>query len=357
MTNVLIISPFAGGEKAGHPNVDDRFFLKRLSKINMNYTYVTSDFVRRTAMLDHNENIKFIDNCSLNPYSFLSSWKFLRSISEPEYTKVIFCGFTEKLLLASVLINTLSKCRITLIATNNFGKRRVKKFKFILNLIYSICKPKIELIVLHSKFEKKIVESISQSKTFIKKHHLCIPRVKVDVKVNLKSERITIGFMGPNKLEKPLDDMLDLINLDIKKRFDYVFVNCDLIAIPPKTIEQTNVKIISKWFDEEEYDEIFSSFSLVFMGHTADFEGKLSGNLCDSLALSVPWICRKIEPYMEVAERLGKSVCYFYEETQVEALLSEISPRDLVEKKLNIKNQSQKCYSLSEIENDLFFMV
>ncbi|MDT0582691.1 hypothetical protein [Brumicola blandensis] len=351
---ILLISPFSGDEKAGHPNIDDQFFIQFLEKNRIKSRYITSKHVRDCFAKNQTTQIKFEDNAELNPNSFLSCLKYLLSLNKKIENDIYFCGFSEKLLLAAYLVYFFKESTFTLIATNNFGKRRVKKYGTLLSLFYKICRRKVKLIVTHSTFEKSLVEKKFKLPAIIKRHHLCIPRSSLSPNRNDSViTSLNVGFMGPDKLEKPVGDFLGLILADKKMTHNYFIVNCKTSDIPNEILSRKNVVVINKWLTPKEYDELYSSFSFAFMGHDENFEGKLSGNLCDSFALAVPWISKKIEPYIELSELFEQPICLFYESGNMLSLLDALEENKVVEMKGYLAKKSSEYFNVDAVESSL----
>lgn len=316
---MLIISPFAGSDKVGHPNKDDIFYLEYLRVRQVRCVYCTSRFVKMSAQA--NQNVTIVDQAKLNPFSIFSIFKYFLGIRIWKFNKVLFFGYTEKLLFIAFIMCLISKTNISVVATNNFGNRRVKKFNLVLRSLYKLVASRLKLVVVHSEYERKVVREIISQKTEIysKKHHLCIP---VDCK-QIDHRRFNIGFWGPDKLEKTCVDFIRLIELDRDSEYTYLIVNCNSMSIPESVRSKPNVTLVNKWLDDETYRAMYRSCDVIFMGHTKDFEGKLSGNLCDCISLGVPWVSLKIEPYIEFNHILGRTQNQYYDSRNLKLAIDD----------------------------------
>jgi hypothetical protein len=142
-------------------------------------------------------------------------------------------------------------------------------------------------------------------KSVVKKHHLMTPH-------HLTSEVTfsppVISFYGPEKHDKPIAPFIDLIRADIEHIFIYRIYRVDstaLIDSLPDLLQRTNVEVFEGWQSHENYLKSVNDSTLVFLTHSQAFEGKLSGNLCDCIALRVPYIARSMEPVMSYQAQYG----------------------------------------------------
>jgi hypothetical protein len=93
---------------------------------------------------------------------------------------------------------------------------------------------------------------------------------------------------------------------------------------------------------------------LVVMTHNRDFEGKLSGNLCDCVAYGVPYIAAAIEPLISIEARYGNVgiLCEFTDANWEKLCLTQINQQNLAKMSNNIKIMAAH-HTLDAIVNDL----
>ena len=203
----------------------------------------------------------------------------------------------------------LLRCRITLVATNNFSEGRFNDRKLFLKLSYFLLNPCIERIVVHTQHEKYLVNrhlKYLKKKVFIKRHHLMIVK---DNLPKILSKQVNISFFGPVKAEKPLDPICKLIKDDKTGDFIYKFYNVtqkDAKYVESQTSELDNVKFHFGWLDKNEFQEAIDQSDILFLSHQASFQGKLSGNLCDAIANKKPYISAEMEPMTTLNSKYGE---------------------------------------------------
>ena len=125
-----------------------------------------------------------------------------------------------------------------------------------MKIIYFVLSPWIKKIVVHSEYEKKLVESkltFLKGKIFIKLHHLLIPKKLPRIKSNKK---LTIGYYGPEKLEKPIKPLIDLISADTENKFNYAVFNLDKKQVNQlkKNFFNRNIQYNLDWLSKDDYD-------------------------------------------------------------------------------------------------------
>jgi hypothetical protein len=96
------------------------------------------------------------------------------------------------------------------------------------------------------------------------------------------------------------------------------------------------------------------STDLVMLTHTKDFEGKLSGNLCDCFAYGVPFLAAPLEPVTTLSRRHGPIgfMCDFDDSDWTRRFLDEFDHNELAKRTANINNAADH-YSREAIVADL----
>lgn len=231
--------------------------------------------------------------------------KFSVSFNE----RVIFTGYSEAALILFLVKNIFYRPRLILVATNNFSRQRIRKFRFLLRVFLGVINPFLDRIVLHTGFEKGLVTSLYPKiteKLYVKRHHLMTPRDHV---CSSPGTAKIISYFGPDKRDKPLLPFLTLIQADTAREFTYRLYNIQrdtLRRFLPDLDDRDNVEVFEGWQDHDSYLKAVKSSTFIFLSHNKSFEGKLSGNLCDCIALRVPYIARSMEPMVAYADSFGE---------------------------------------------------
>ena len=226
---------------------------------------------------------------------------------EPD-SRVIFLGFWEPDVLLFLARNLICRPRLVLVATNNFSNGRIQRRRWILKLFLRLINPFLDRLVVHSTYEQRLVAGIDQQvavKSVVKKHHLMIQH---NVTGEGVGDRPLVSYFGPTKFDKPVEPFLQLIQADSERRFDYRLYNVNPAAVKdrlPDLASRSNVLVVESRQDNEGYMKSVKASKLLFLTHSREFEGKLSGNLCDCIALRVPYIARAMEPMISYHEHYG----------------------------------------------------
>lgn len=355
---IVAISPFSISTKSGHSLIDDDFYLEYLIESQKEFLFYIPKFsyVRLAKKFPNNiSNLKLVRDYS---HHWFSQLIYSLSLQIPRKSKVVFFGYSELLVLIICLLNIYKNFRLVLVSTNNFSKKRVNRNKSIIRLFLYLVHGKLEKIVLHTNYEEELLKGLMrgiQSKTIIKKHHLMISR---DVeKTSISSNQITISYFGPCKSEKPLEPFIKLIKFDKDLKFKYNIYNVsEKEFIETSKLENVpkNVSISSIWLTEEEYYTRFNESNIIFLSHTSEFEGKLSGNLCDCVAFGVPFISPEIEPIISLTKQYGQ-IGYVYDFRSTNWLkkcIQDINIKSLIYLKMNIRSMSTK-YTKELVWKDL----
>lgn len=291
-----LISRFATSELSGHALLDDERYFEFFMGSGIKFRLCTSRYSFDRILSKHPEG-----------YSYLRVINNALIQVEPN-SRVIFIGYTELDVFSFLLRNTFRRPRLILVATNNFSKHRVRRLRLFLKIFLRLVRPFLYRLVLHTTFEQNLVRSLDRKvadKSFVKKHHLMTPR---EIRSQASDSASIVSYFGPEKHDKPIKPLLELIQADIEQRFCYRIYNVNLSTLTsrlPDLINRTNVEVNEDWQSHENYLKSVKESALLFLTHNHAFEGKLSGNLCDCLALQVPYIAQSMEPMISLEAQYG----------------------------------------------------
>ena len=312
---LLAYSPFARGELSGHSIVDDIFFFQTISARHAIHNYSTSDYAieRIKAVSSKHQGLKSFVPHSLHLIDLV---KYVAAMPLRLKATVIFFGYTEKLILIYLILSFYSPQKLILVSTNNFSLRRFSNFKKTLKAFLFLVEPRILRLVVHTDREKERVVELCpklRSRVTIKKHHLMIP-LEDELNNEVKNQKRLIAFFGPGKSEKPFKDFLSLVDFDKNHSNNYVVFGASADDVDQlKTVSDvSNVEVLTGWLSEEAYQRVLSRVDVIMLTHNLEFDGKLSGNLCDAVARRIPVISQKLSPVTEYSERYG-SIAYYYD--------------------------------------------
>jgi hypothetical protein len=307
---LVAVSPFASGPEAGHSVDDDEFYFNYLIDRNRAFVYYTPRYsAERLARLHpgFEDKIKVLPDPDAR---WRANLALACGVDIPDQCQLLFFGYSEKLVTAFFASKPLCGFRLTLVATNNFSARRVRLYGVLLRAFLLAVRPRLRRLIVHTDFERAVAERLGapfRLPVVVKKHHLMISNTQVRSRP-ASAGRPVIAFFGPGKAEKPIDPLLDLIRADTGARFDYRLYGlgpADVRKMRNVVDDYPHINITTEMLPRNTYLAEFSRASLVLLSHTREFEGKLSGNLCDCIANEVPFIGNRIEPYLEYEKRYG----------------------------------------------------
>ena len=295
--NLISSTLISEDNKYSHTLKDELYYFEFMMNMGMNFKFYTSEY-----MINHISGIHKKYSSSL-----INIEK--QTIKINKNTRNIFMGYTEIDIFLFILKKFIRKPKLVLIATNNFSKYRVSKYKWPLRFFLVIIKPFLVRIIVHSLYEKELILKLNKSfsnKILIKKSHLMTPK-KLN-KVKYKNNNL-ITFFGPCKHDKKIEPFIDLIKNDHQGIFKYFIHGVDKEIIQeflPDFKVRNNLNISNyKKLSDKDYEQIIIDSKLIFFGHTASFEGKISGNFCDCITTNTPFISRPIEPLASYSKQYG----------------------------------------------------
>jgi len=355
---IVAISPFSDSEASGHSLQDDVFYFEHLLNLKKPFRFYAPPLSAQRLEARFPSTSDHI--IVVEPYQ-PSGWghlRFARQLKIEAGAKVIFFGYLERLVLVWYLMNLWRPFSLRLVATNNISAGRVDAYRAQLKFFFRVIRGKLKRIVLHTEHEVHLLASLNKGLrelAYVKKHHLMIPIRRTCTEP--AGEKITIAFFGPPKHDKPIEPFLHLIASDNTGRFHYTIYNqseADMLAKMRLTRLPDHVSVIEGWRGYEAHLDNCAASDIIFMSHTRAFEGKLSGNLCDCVALGVPYICTAMEPMLSLHQKYGELgyLSEFDQPRWAERLLGLIRWEDLLEKRSALKSMASD-YSRDSILTDL----
>lgn len=340
---MVIMAPFGTSEKAGHLISDDLYYFDYLVSSARRFIYILPEF----------SYFNILECRGKASAQYLKIKDMVSTLFPPSCDHLVFVGYSEVEAFIVFAFNFWRIKKLSLIATNNISQFRTRKYKLPLRIFFGIISSRLCHLVLHSEYEKTLCMNLSKrlhGKILLKKHHLMSPKNKIINGLGAsKRDRLIISFWGPIKHDKPLQPFIDLIKADVHQAFCY-----KLFSVQSDVVEESdNVTIANKWIDECELAAEINGIDLIFMSHTPNYEGKLSGNLCDSIAYFKPFISRRIEPFVTYDHNFN--VGYFYEQDKIDwplKFLKSFSKDNYLQKKKNLEALARD-HSRSNIYKDL----
>jgi hypothetical protein len=305
---VLAFSQFGSGPQAVHSLLDDEFYFGYLVERGVNFVFhapAHSCARLETLFPAHRQRLRVL---RASGEGMLASWRLSGVIEIAPGASVVFFGYSERLVTFFLLRNAWADIRLTLVATNNFSARRVRLYGRRMRAFLRLSRRTLHRLVVHTEHELLLVESLdrtSRARAMSKRHHLMLPREVT----RSAGDRPVIAFFGPPKPEKPVEPLAALIAADVGGRFEYrVYgvTETEGRLLSSGASPQARVVIHSGRLSNEAYAQAAAAADIVLLTHNADFEGKLSGNLCDCIAHQVPFLGSKIEPHLEYLRRFGQ---------------------------------------------------
>lgn len=296
MKRIILISRLSTSELSGHSLLDDERYFDFFIGTGANFRLFTSRYSVDRILSKRPEDHRYLSAIEDTPIDV-----------EPN-SRVIFIGYSEPDVIAFLFRNMMRRPRLILVATNNFSRERVERRRLVLKLFLRLVRPFLDRLVIHTAYEQHLVAGLEPrvaDKSFVKKHHLMTP---YDLAREAPGEAPIVSYFGPEKHDKPIKPLLELIQADIERRFKYRIYNVNLATLTnrlPDLVDRTNVEVVEEWQSNASYLKSVKGSTLLFLTHNRAFEGKLSGNLCDCVALRVPYIARLMEPMTSYEAQYG----------------------------------------------------
>lgn len=343
----IAISPFSGDKNAGHPLVDDQFYFSYLLSRGVDFEYYAAE---QSAALLRNKFPEEMDRIRVvSPYEQqgLGHYKFGCQIKVQSRSRVIFFGYLEHLVFVWYLQNLFKPFSLYLVSSNNISSRRVCLYPWRFRLFFALIWPRFKKLVLDTHTQLDLVRKVFPGldrRCFVRKHHLMSPIYELPVPA--VGDRIVISYFGPEKTEKPLAPLADLIQSVApekcvvrvynvgKERMRQMFEGVDLPG---------HVQVSEAWMSRQEYIDAYIASDLVLLTHTREFEGKLSGNLCDCVAFGTPFISRPLSPVPDLLNQYGDIgyVCAYETAGWADQLSRQLDRPTVLAMKVNIRKMAQ----------------
>ena len=305
---VLAISPFGVGPEHVHSLLDDEFYFAYLVERGREFLFYAPKYSCARLEKTFPAQKHRLRILPMSCEGMRALWQLCGTMNVYPRASVVFLGYSEKMVTAFLVRHAFADFRLTLVATNNFSARRVRLHGFRLRAFLGLTRPKLERLVVHTDYELSLIERLDRAvrlRAISKRHHLMLPG-KVS---SLAIDSAAIAFFGPVKSEKPIEPLAALIAADVGGRFEYrVYgvTEAEGQLLESRAPPRVRVLIYSGRLSNEAYAEAVASASIVLLTHNRDFEGKLSGNLCDCIAHQVPFLGSTVEPHLEYLRRFGQ---------------------------------------------------
>lgn len=355
---IVAISPFSDSEASGHSLLDDLFYFDYLLNRNEPFRFLVPPLSAKRIEARFpaaKEHLQVVERYEPKGWGHL---KFASQLKVEAGDKVVFFGYLERLVLVWYLMNLWRPFSLRLVATNNIAAGRLDTYRSQMKFFFRAIRGKLQRIVLHTDHEVRLLDRLIEGLgriAYVKKHHLMIPIRRPSVRP--RGEKIAISFFGPPKPDKPIEPFLQLISSDTSGRFHYTIHNqseLDVLASMRLAHLPAHVSVVEGWRGYEAHLDSCAASDIIFMAHNRAFEGKLSGNLCDCVALGVPYICAPMEPMLTLHKKYGALgyVCDFEQPGWAEKLPGLIDTEDL-RKKRSALQAMVNDYSLEGIRAEL----
>lgn len=305
---VLAISPFAVGPEHVHSLIDDEFYFRYLLERGAEFLFHapahSCERLERTFPA-HRHRLRIL---AASGEGMRALWQLSGAVTVVPSASVVFFGYSEKMVTAFLLRHALADFRLILVATNNFSAGRVRLYGGRLRAFLRLARSKLRRLVVHTDYELSLIERLdrpSRLRAMAKRHHLMLPAQAS----SFATDRPVIAFFGPSKTEKPIEPLAALIAADVDGRFQYrVYgvTEAQRQLVQAGAPPQASVVFHSGLLSNEAYANAVAAANIVLLTHNRDFEGKLSGNLCDCIAHQVPFLGSAIEPHLEYLRRFGE---------------------------------------------------
>lgn len=367
---VVAVAPFGKTRKDQHLVDDDNWYFGFLKTTVPALTYIAGSFSGLALQSKYQETPDHKVIATPSGKGRISyEWALLRSIrrslnNNPD-ALVIFFGYSESLLLGYWALNFWRLNQIILVNTNNISPGRILRHGRKQRIILWLIQKRLRKFLVHTNFEaelsKKYFEFLAPHVS-VKKHHLMVSKAEPNQTIaNSETNECLISCFGPLSADKSAQSIGELINKIhlTGTRFKkicfklYRISKDDVLPYLDDAEALRNVVFHDGFLTKDAYTEAFRESDLVVMNHTQKFEGKLSGILCDCIALGIPYLSTRIEPLMEMQARFG-DIGYIYDignSGWLDIFLSEFTPKTLAERKKAI-GQTQKAYTKEVIDAD-----
>lgn len=354
---IVAISPFATSVRSGHLLVDDEYYLGFLLRQGVAFNFYTGSFSAsrlRAKFPEAHGKIHGIDSRSDAIIDYRAA---IRLVEIPQNSTVVFLGYTEILVFLLLIRHIAKDFGIVLFATNNISRRRCREYATPMYCFFRLISKRLRRIVVHTQYEVRLISRIGvleRSQVFAKRHHLMTPNGTS--RAIVRGRPIRIAYFGPPKFDKPIDPVVDLVRGENSRGLEfrlYGVSSAEFQAIygsePP-----ANVKCVPGWVGAEEYAERVASADLIVLTHSLEFEGKLSGNLCDCFAFGVPYLARPMEPTVAYQAMYGE-IGYLHDFSVpgwAENFMAELSQADLARRASRL-SVAAKDFHDSCVQRDL----
>lgn len=355
---IVAISPFSSVKNAGHPIVDDQFYFSYLLSRKFDFEFYTGE---QSAVLLRNIFPEEVHKIRvLNPYVMrgLGHYKLSRQIKVHSRSRVIFFGYSEYLVFIWYLLNFFKLFSLYLVSSNNISSRRIRLYPWRFKLFFILIWPRLKMLILDTQYQLGLVRKIFSTldlRCFVRKHHLMAPIHELPEAT--VGDRIVISYFGPEKPEKPLAALANLCQSLAPEKYIIRIYNVDKDKIQEMfgTFDvPRHVQVCEGRIHYQEYINAYISTDLVLLTHTRDFEGKLSGNLCDCVSCGIPFISQSMSPALDMLNQYGDIgfICDYETPGWADVLDAKLNQEAVLAMKLNMRKIAQS-FSLEKVRMSL----
>jgi hypothetical protein len=332
-SKIVAISPHTQNKCSGHLLADEVYYYRFMRRFYENFEFHVCD-----ASREHLKECVGSDEHLIahRPYrrGVIAAMKYLSKVDPARNSHIIFFGYCELLVLMALLRYSKNKALpITLVSTNNIGRARLRNAPIRFRLFFLACSWRRVNLVVHTRAECQLFRAAVpnyQGAVYVRKHQLLSPRggrLKADT---VTRDELTIGFIGPARREKPLRSILPFLVLLQQAGHNLRFCRLsdeDYKLAVTSGIDPDGLRFSTGYLTESDYDKFVERLDVIVLPHTPDFEGKLSGLLCDAIAHRKVIISRGMEPVKSFEQEFG---CI--------GPRTEFSPTDAVRVETEIRN-------------------
>jgi len=303
---VLLVDPKA--EDVGHLLDDDLFLAQCLSglvqQVDVRSSAASVERIRGIP----NVNAKVLDHHSVFRHSARMSYiAKLAGLHADGYNVVVFQSFEE--LSTLLFMVRYPRAKVVLIVTNNLSPDRFQRRPLAARALLGTVLSRASAVVVHCQFEvdfiARVFPTVGRRKVWVVPFHkIGIPRPRL----GLSSRRRALLFIGPEQPHKTLHPLLELIDADTSRRYEYIVTGADPSTCSDRfrqLCRSSNVRMLRGYLDDAEYYSLISSVLLVILTHDRSYEGRLSGALCDAFSCYTPVLSMEMEPVREFFAKYG----------------------------------------------------
>lgn len=307
--DLVVIDPLA--ESFGHLLDDDMFWVRSLAdKVDRFKLISSATSIQRIAekypSIDLQSHADKSIDVNADKHSFHSRYLKRMSVSVSKNSKVLLQSFHELSTLWFLLRNPGAE--IYLIATNNLTGPGVSTNRriFIQKLLFR----RVAGIFVGSDFERKLlarVHGISPERVHKLGYHTLGRQHNI---VPLAQRKKEIVFLGAPSRVRGIETFIQWARASSDSEYTFGIYSDfnpsfdQIIEVPDDSVP--NLTVNNRYLSDEEYHDVIASASFVALPFENEFEGRLSGILCDAIAHGTPVIATMQEPQKSMFSEYGE---------------------------------------------------